>query len=138
MMLLDASCYGECLNQDLITFWTLVMEVHLHSKRHVLDHSWLPAAYQGPSGETYTGEEDSPPGHTTLKGEMLPSSNGATVYGSFFDVSAGKFKPWEAIMDTTAIPQAAEVLPRRALYYLLEIRPGAATFHECSVTQQLC
>lgn len=76
----------------------------------------LSAAYQGPSGERYTGEEDIPPGHTTLKGEMLPSSKGATVYSSFYDVSAGKFKPWEAIMDTAAIPQAAEVLPRRTLY----------------------
>lgn len=78
------------------------------------------AAYQGPSGERYTGEEDVPSGHVTLKGPMLPSDKGATVYSSFYDIEAGKFKAWEAIMDTTAIPQDAEVL---ALPPMHTVRP---------------
>jgi len=96
------------------------------------------AAYQSPSGEKYDSEEDIPPDHVTLKGAMLPSDKGATVYSSFLDVKDGKFKAWDSIMDTTAIPKDAEVLPPSWLSHIhgrlscspvAHTAPADAVFH---------
>jgi hypothetical protein len=68
------------------------------------------AAYESPSGEKYTLEEDIPLNHVTLKGPMIPRYKQSNVYDYFFDIKEGKFKLWDTIVDTSPIPDDVEVL----------------------------
>jgi hypothetical protein len=55
-------------------------------------------------------DEDIPRNHVTLKGPMIPKVKESIVYDYFFDVKDGKFKLWDTIVDTSPIPENAEVL----------------------------
>ena len=67
------------------------------------------AGFTGPSGERYDTPEDTLPKHVRLRGHVMPSDGGATVYDSYFDAKSGGFKLWDSMLSNEPIPSDAEV-----------------------------